>query len=83
MTSRESSEDIDHAAADWAARIDGAPLSADEALALEAWALADPRRRGALARAMAVLAHFDIAKAPAPDFLPRARAARRTASKSS
>ena len=74
MTSRESSEDIDNAAADWAARLDGAPLSEAENLALEAWAAADPRRRGALARALAVLAHFDRAKALGPQFDPRAHA---------
>jgi transmembrane sensor len=80
MTDRESSEDIDHAAAGWAARLDGAPLSADETLALEAWASTDSRRRGALARALAVLAHFDGATVLRPDRPPRrARAHGRTA----
>ncbi len=64
MTSRDSSQDIDDAAARWAARLDGAPLSEAETLAIEAWAAADPRRQGALARALAVLAHFDRAEAP-------------------
>ena len=63
MTNRESSEDIDHAAADWAARLDRAALSDRETQDLETWASADPRRRGALARAMAILAHFDSARA--------------------
>lgn len=67
MTSRESSEDIDHVAAGWAARLDGEPLSPGEERALEAWASADPRRRGALARALAVLALFDSAKGHGSD----------------
>ncbi len=77
----ETSEEIDDAAAEWAARLDGAPLSPDEQLRLETWASADPRHQGALARAMAVLAHFDRAKAlgptfdPASHFTPRSRPA--------
>ena len=77
MTNRESSEDIDHAAADWAARLDRAALSDRETQDLETWASADPRRRGALARAMAILAHFDSARASELDFLPRPGAARK------
>src|SRR4051794_13078720 len=72
MTPRESSEDIDNAAAEWAARLDGPPLSPDEKQKLEAWTAADPRRQGALARAMAILTHFDRAKALGPQFDPRA-----------
>lgn len=72
MTTRESSEDIDSAAADWAARLDGGPLSPSEQLTLEAWIAADTRRQGALARAMAILTHFDRAKALGPQFDPRA-----------
>ncbi len=56
---RESPNEIDDAAAAWAARLDGGPLSAEEAAALEAWTQADPRHAGALARAQAVLAQFD------------------------
>ncbi len=79
MTTRESSEDIDNAAAEWAARLDGAPLSPEETLTLEAWAAADTRRQGALARAMAILTHFDRAKALGPQFDPRSyRAVRPT-----
>ncbi|WP_372784546.1 FecR domain-containing protein [Phenylobacterium sp.] len=74
MTTRETSEDIDDAAAVWAARLDGEPLSFEERRALEAWTTADPRRQGALARAMAILAHFDRAKALGPQFDPRAHA---------
>src|SRR5258706_12707060 len=79
MTSRESSEEIDNAAAEWAARLDGAPLSPEERLSLEAWASADPRRQGALARAMAILTHFDRAKALGPQFEPRAHRVARAA----
>jgi transmembrane sensor len=59
MPRRKTSEQIDAAAAAWAARLDGEPLSTDERKSLEDWAAADPRRAGALARAMAILARFD------------------------
>ena len=58
MTQPETSQEIDGAAVEWAARADRG-LSAAEGAALEAWAQADPRRRGALLRTMAVMAHFD------------------------
>ena len=54
---RETSADIDETAASWAARLDGEPLTPDESQTLETWLEGDPRRRGALARAMAILAH--------------------------
>ena len=76
MTPRESSEDIDTAAAEWAARLDSAPLSSEEKLTLQAWAAADSRRQGALARAMAILTHFDRARALGPQFDPRMHRAR-------
>jgi len=63
MTSRESNKAIDRAAAGWATRLDGAARSPSEDPAFETWIAADPRHRGALARAMAVLAYFDSAKA--------------------
>lgn len=47
--------DIDQCAADWAARIDGDPLSPQEEAVLYAWLGQDVRHRGALARAQAVL----------------------------
>jgi transmembrane sensor len=53
----ETSADIDEAAATWATRLDGEPLTPDETQILETWLAGDPRRRGALARAMAILAH--------------------------
>jgi len=66
MESHETSEDIDRAAADWAARLDGGRLSPADQTRLDEWASADPRRFGALARAMAVLAHFDAAEQTQP-----------------
>jgi len=62
--SRETSQEIDATAADWAAKLDRG-LSADERARLDAWAAADVRRQGAVARAMAVLAHFDAEPAEA------------------
>jgi transmembrane sensor len=59
---QETAKDIDRAAAAWAAKVDRG-LSADEQVALDRWASADARRHGALARAMAVSAHFDRAGA--------------------
>lgn len=66
MPERESSGDIDRAAAEWAARLDRDELTPAEKLALERWTQADPRRLGALARAMAILARFDDLEAPEP-----------------
>jgi transmembrane sensor len=82
MRKQESSDEIDRTAAEWAARLDGGQLTAEEETALDGWASADPRRFGALARAMAVLAQFDPevqvqVEAPAiPLFAPRPPRAR-------
>lgn len=67
-----SSAEIDDAAAEWAARADRGVLAPHEAQALDAWLAEDPRHLGAYARAGAVLAHFDKAKALGPDFEPAA-----------
>jgi len=67
---RETAAAIDAAAADWAARVDRAPLTPEEKQALEAWAAADPRRAGAFARAQAVSLHFDRAQALGAGFEP-------------
>jgi transmembrane sensor len=72
MERHETSEDIDRAAADWAARLDGCELSPGDQTTLDEWASADPRRFGALARAMAVLAHFDPQEQARPAFERRA-----------
>lgn len=69
-TGRESSAAIDAVAAGWAARVDRGPLSAEDQQALEAWAAEDPRRAGAYARALAVSAHADRARALGEDFAP-------------
>lgn len=62
------SAQIDDTAAEWAARADRGALEPDDAAALEAWLAEDPRHLGAYARASAVLAHFDKARALGPDF---------------
>ncbi|MFL9841824.1 FecR domain-containing protein [Sphingomonas sp. ST-64] len=62
--------EIDAAAADWAARIDGRPLDAAEEAAFASWLEADSRHAGAYARALAVNAYFDRAVALGPDFAP-------------
>ena len=74
VKARESSRTIDAAAAAWAARLDGASLSAEEGLALETWASADARRRGALARALAITSYLDhLCATGADDDPPPAR----------
>lgn len=59
MERHETSGDIDQAAADWAARIDGGRLTAVDRVSLDLWSSADTRHYGALARALAVLEHFN------------------------
>ncbi len=76
---RESSADIDAAAAAWAARVDRGPLSDEDQAALEAWAAQDPRRAGAYAKALAVSAHLDRAQGLGADFAPSAHPAARAA----
>ena len=66
MERRETSKDVDRAAAEWAARLDGGRLSEAERLELDSWTSTDPRRLGALARAMAILAHFEPHPADRP-----------------
>ena len=78
-TIRESSADIDAAAAAWAARVDRGPLSDEDQAALEAWAARDPRRAGAYAKALAVSAHLDRAQGLGADFAPAAHPAAKAA----
>ncbi len=76
---RDSSADIDAAAAAWAARVDRGPLSDEDQAALEAWAAQDPRRAGAYAKALAVNAHLDRAAGLGADFTPSAHPVARAA----
>ena len=66
MVKRESSADIDEAAARWVARIDRGALPEAEQLSLEQWLEADVRRQGAFAKANAIMAHSDRARALGP-----------------
>lgn len=54
-TIRPSAANLDDIAADWAARLDARPLTADEQAELDAWLATDPRCLGAFARARAVI----------------------------
>jgi transmembrane sensor len=72
MGMRETSHDIDIAAADWTARLDRALLTPDEEQALEEWLLHDPRCRGALLRAEAIALKSESAQALGPRFDPAA-----------
>ncbi|WP_157999433.1 DUF4880 domain-containing protein [Nitrospirillum viridazoti] len=65
---RESSAQINDAAALWVARIEARPLSPEEDSALEAWLAADSRRQGAFARAWAASIHMAKAQALGRDF---------------
>jgi len=60
--------EIDDRACFWAARLDKGPLSTADQQQLDAWLTADKRHLGAFARARAVSAHFDRARALGPDF---------------
>lgn len=68
MGARQTSAAIDAEAADWAARVDEGPLSGEEQAALDAWLAGDARRLGAYAKARAVFAHVQRAKALGPDY---------------
>jgi transmembrane sensor len=72
-----SSEDIDTRAAMWAASVDRGDLSDEGKVALEAWLAQDRRHLGAYARARAVFAHFDRARALGPAFDYREFSSRR------
>ncbi len=54
MDGRESSREIEQAAASWVARMDRSPLSAGDQERLRRWLAGDARRRGALLRAKAL-----------------------------
>lgn len=70
---RESAAEIEATAVAWAAKADCGSLSAEDQAALEAWAVADTRRAGAYARALAANAYLDRALALGPDYRPPRR----------
>lgn len=69
MEQRESSQAIEKAAAEWAARASAGPLPAAAQEELEAWLGADSRRLGAYARARAVIEQVRRAGALGPAIL--------------
>lgn len=69
---RETSQEIDAVAADWAARIDRGALSPADEDALDAWIAGDARRLGAFMRMRAVALQSNSARALGPDFDPDA-----------
>lgn len=74
----DSAADRDDAAAEWALRLEGAPLSIDEQRALDAWLEADERCAGALLRAEAALAYLDRGRALSQPEEPTDEAGRAT-----
>lgn len=66
----ETAQQIDLAAAAWAARLDRGALSVAEERELDAWLAADPRRAGAFAKAQAVALYADRARALGSQFDP-------------
>ncbi|MBY8825263.1 FecR family protein [Sphingomonas colocasiae] len=69
---RETSQEIDAVAADWAARIDRGALSPADEGELDAWIAGDARRLGAFMRMRAVALQSNSARALGPDFDPEA-----------
>ncbi len=69
---RETAQEIDLAAAQWAARMDRGDLSGEERIAFQAWLDGDARRPGAYARMRAVALHTLRAKALGTGFDPEA-----------
>ena len=67
---KETASQIDAKAADWAARIDRAPLTEDEQAALDAWLAEDVRHLGAFGRARAVALHSERAAALGAGYRP-------------
>lgn len=63
MTSSQSANEIDDAAADWAARVDARGLDVEHDPQLQAWLNGDPRRAGAFLRAQAAISFLDRGRA--------------------
>lgn len=68
MTKRKSAQEIDAEAAEWAARLEGSPLTNDEEEAFRRWAESDARALGAFGRMRAIWLASEKAKALGPDF---------------
>jgi transmembrane sensor len=66
----QTGQKIDITAADWAARVDRGPLSAEDDQALESWLGRDSRHRGAFMRMRAIALHTERARALGPEFNP-------------
>jgi transmembrane sensor len=66
----ETSQAIDRAARAWAVKLDRGPLSDAERAELDAWLAGSSRRAGALARAEAMMAWTEPARALAPHYSP-------------
>lgn len=72
MTVRHTAQEIDLAAAAWAARLDRGALTPEEDRRLEAWLAEDPRHAGAFGKAWAVALSSQRARALGPGFRPEA-----------
>lgn len=70
MEERETAQDIDRIATEWVARMDRAPLSAEDAAELKQWLAGDRRRRGAFMRAKAIWMRSESARALGPQYNP-------------
>jgi transmembrane sensor len=69
MTAK-TAHQIDAEAADWAARLDRGPLSAEDEAALQGWLDGDTRTLGAFGRMRALALSSERARALGPDFDP-------------
>lgn len=67
---RLKSWEIDRQAAEWVAKVDSGPMDPDQQAALDTWLKTDIRHFGAFAKARAVFAFTDRAKAFGPEFDP-------------
>jgi transmembrane sensor len=71
VKTRDSAQEIETRAAEWAARVDARVPSARDRAELDAWLSADARHAGAYARARAIAYFSHRAAALGPDFDPR------------
>ncbi len=71
MTNQQSGQEIDDAAAHWAAKVDGGQMTAAEETTLQAWLDQDVRHNGAYAKARAICMLTERARALGPGFEPQ------------